>query len=55
MALKRIITEKVALERTYEKFRRDFDLLPTSHADNEKVKAALEATKTKMVNLKSDS
>jgi len=49
MALKRLVTEKVAYEKTYEKLRRDLDLLPTSHADNKKVKAVLKDIKAKMV------
>jgi len=49
MALKRIITEKVALERTYEKLRRELDLLPDNHADFSKVETALNETKARMV------
>jgi len=49
MALKRLVTEKVADEKLYEKLRRDLDVLPDDHADIKKVKAALKAAKTRMV------
>jgi len=51
MALRRLVTEKVADEKLYEKLRRDLDLLPihANHADIEKVKTALNETKARMV------
>jgi len=41
MALRRLVTEKVADEKLYEKLRRDLDILPDDHADVEKVEAVL--------------
>ena len=49
MALKRLVTEKVADEKLYEKLRRDLDVLPDDHADVEKVETALNETKARMV------
>jgi len=49
MALKRLVTEKVADEKLYEKLRRDLDVLPDDHADIEKVKTVLNETKARMV------
>jgi hypothetical protein len=49
MALKRLVTEKVADEKLYEKLRRDLDLLPSNHADIKTAKATLKATKVRMV------
>jgi hypothetical protein len=49
MALKRLVSEKVADEKLYEKLRRDLDLLPTDHADIKTIKATLKSAKTRMV------
>jgi hypothetical protein len=49
MAPKRLVTEKVADEKLYEKLRRDLDILPDNHADVEKVEAVLNETKARMV------
>ena len=48
MALKRLVTEKVADEKLYEKLRRELDVLPDDHADFDRVEAALNATKARM-------
>jgi len=48
MALKRLVTEKVADEKLYEKLRRELDVLPADHADFAGVEAALNATKARM-------
>jgi len=49
MALKRLVTEKVADEKLYEKLRRELDFLPDDHADFGKVETALNETKARMV------
>jgi len=49
MALKRLVPEKVADEKIYEKLRRELDVLPEDHADFEKVETALNETKARMV------
>ena len=48
MALKRLVTEKVADEKLYEKLRRDLDILPDDHADFASVETALNETKARM-------
>jgi len=48
MTLKRLVTEKVADEKLYEKLRRDLDILPDDHADFASVEAALNETKARM-------
>jgi len=49
MALKRLVTEKVADEKLYEKLRRELDVLPEDHADFAEVETALNETKARMV------
>jgi len=49
MALKRLVTAKIADEKLYEKLRRDLDLLPDDHVDFASVETALNETKARMV------
>ncbi len=48
MAVKRIIDEKVADERTYEKLRRDLDVLPANHPDRARIQAEHNAVKARL-------
>jgi len=48
MALKRIVSREVADDKTYEKLKRDRDILPPSHAGRGRKTAELNAAKARM-------
>jgi len=48
MALKEIITRKLANQKTFDKLNRDLAVLPPSHADKGRILSELNSTKARM-------
>ena len=48
MALKRIVSDRAADEKTYEKLSRDLDFLPAGHNDRGRITTELNAAKARM-------
>lgn len=48
MAIKRVVDVKIANERTYEKLKRDLDVLPPAHRDRARIQREMNEVKAWM-------